>query len=275
MLNFPTRTRIIIASVILTLSFILLQQIDFGQILQIGLSFDPIKPVILSVMAYLICYWVLHFKVSGERFVTILLFPAITVFALTLLSEILIAGIFSSYGQVGLLLVSAVVFGVSNYITISTVNVLNVSYLREIPLGQAGRAAQFVITMLIAYMSFFMVFSNEILFVFKELFILFLTFLLVYISLWSIRISKKQRIVAALDIALLVTVLAFILSLWPINSTYVSLVLVLVFYSCLGIALEIRDIINRVIWIEYVSLLVLIFITLFLLAEWGINGHLL
>lgn len=275
MLNFTTRTRIIIASVVLTVSFILLQQIDFGQILQIRLSFDPIKPVILSIMAYLICYWVLHFKVSGERFVTILLFPAITVFALTLLSEILIAGIFSSYGQVGLLLVSAIVFGVSIYITLSTVNVLNVSYLREIPLGQAGRAAQFVITMLIAYMSFFMVFSNEILFVFKELFILFLTFLLVYISLWSIRISKKQRIVAALDIALLVTILAFILSLWPINSTYVSLVLILVFYSCLGIALEIRDIINRVIWVEYVSLLVLIFITLFLLAEWGINGHLL
>lgn len=275
MLNFTTRTRIIIATVLLTVSFIMLQQIDFGQIFQIGLSFDPIKPVILSFMAYVICYWVLHFKVSGERFVTILLFPAITVFALTLLSEILIAGIFSSYGQVGLLLVSAIVFGVSIYITISTVNVLNVSYLREIPLGQAGRAAQFVITMLVAYMSFFMVFSNEILFVFKELFILFLTFLLVYISLWSIRVSKKQRIVAALDISLLVTVLAFILSLWPINSTYVSLVLVLVFYSCLGIALEIRDIINRVIWIEYFSLLVLIFITLFLLAEWGINGHLL
>ncbi len=275
MLNFNTRTRIVIASIILTISFILLQQIDFQQALKLELNFDPVRPIILSIMTYLMCYWVLHFKVSGERFVTILLFPSITVFALTLLSEILIAGVFSSYGQVGLLVVSAVIFGISNYVTLLTINVLNVSYLKEIPLGQAGRASQFVITMLIAYVSFFILFSNEVFFVFKELFILFLTFLLVYISLWSIQISKKQRIVASLDIAILVTMLAFILSLWPINSTYISLVLILVFYSCLGIALEIRDIINRVIWIEYVSLLVLIFITLFLLAEWGINGHLL
>lgn len=275
MFNFKTRTRILITSVTLTLGFIILQQIDFRAYLAPTLNFDPIKPIILSLVAYAMCYWVLHFKVTGERFFTVLLFPAISVFALTLLMEILISGMFTGFGQWGLLILSSIFFWILNYITILTINVLNVSYLKEIPLGQAGRASQFVLTMLIAYISYFMLFSNEIIFGIKILMILFLTFLLVYISLWSIRMSKRQRVLASFDISILITLLGFILNIWPINSTYIALVLVLVLYSCLGIALEIRDIINRVIWVEYVSLLVLIFLTLFFLAEWGINGHLL
>lgn len=273
--NITTRARILILSTFLTLLFLLMQQYDFRQLWSINLSFDPIKPMVLSLITYIGCYWVLHFKVTGERFVTVLLFPAITVFALTLLSEILVSGILSNYGQLGLLLVITIVFWVLAYITFLTINVLNVSYLKEIPLGQAGRAAQFILTMVIAYISFFLVFSNDIFLVFKEAFILLQTFLLVYISLWTIKISKKQRIVAALDISILISVLSFILSLWPIESTYISLVLILVFYMCLGIALEIREIISKFIWVEYISLLVLIFFMLFLLAEWGINGHLI
>lgn len=273
MRNIKTKTRIIIASIVLTCFYLLLQQINFRYLLKLDFSFDPIKPIVLSIIAYLVSYWVLHFKVSGERFITVLLFPAITVFFLVLLSEILIASIFSSFGQIGLLLVSSVIFWTSCYITISTVNVLNVSFLQEIPLGQAGRASQFVITMIIAYIMFFILFSNEFLFIIKSLLIFVLSFFLIYISLWSLRISKGQRLVTTITISLLITVLAFILSLWPINSVYLSLVLVLVFYSCLGIALEIREIINKIIWIEYVFLLVVIFITLFLLAGWGINGH--
>lgn len=270
-----TRSRIMITTSLLTFLFLVVQQFDFRSIWPINLSFDPIKPFILSFVAYVLCYWVLHFKVTGERYVTILLFPAITVFALSLLSEILIAGILSDFGQYGLVLISTIVFWIFVYVTFLTVNVLNVSYIREIPLGQAGRAAQFILTMIIAYISFFLVFSNDIYLVFREIFILFETFLLVYIALWTIKISKRQRIIASLNIGVLISLLTFILSLWPINSTYIALVLILVFYVCLGIALEIREFISQFIWVEYVSLLVLIFIMLFLLAEWGINGHLL
>lgn len=275
MLKISTRRRIIIATSILTVLFLALQRFDFRLILGFELSVDPIKPIILSSIAYLLSLWVLHFKVSGERFVTILLFPAICVFAQILLWEILISGIFSNYGLVGLIVLSAGSFWVITYITLLTVNVLNVSYLREIPLGQAGRAAQFMLTLIIAYISFFLVFSNDIYLVFKEAFILFQTFLLVYIALWTIKMSKKQRIVAAMDISILIAFLAFVLSLWPINSTYIALVLILIFYICLGIALEIREIIDKWIWIEYISIFALIFISLFLMAEWGINGHLL
>ena len=275
MLKISTRRRLLIATTLLTLLFVVLQRFDFRIILGFNLSVDPVKPVILSAITYLLSLWVLHFKVSGERFVTILLFPAICVFAQTLLWEILISGIFSNYGLVGLIVLSAGSFWVITYITLLTVNVLNVSYLKEIPLGQAGRAAQFMLTLIIAYISFFLVFSNDIYLVFKEAFILFQTFLLVYIALWTIKMSKKQRIVAAMDISILIAFLAFILSLWPINSTYIALVLILVFYICLGIALEIREIIDRWIWVEYFSIFALIFISLFLMAEWGINGHLL
>lgn len=275
MIKINTRKRILIATSLLAFLFIVLLRFDFRLILGFKMSIDPVKPIILSSITYILTIWVLHFKVSGERFVTILLFPTISVFAQTLLWEILISGIFGNYGLVVVLILSAGSFWLMTYITLLTVNVLNVSYLREIPLGQAGRAAQFMLTLIIAYISFFLVFSNDIYLVFKELFILFQTFLLVYIALWTIKMSKRQRIIASMNISVLISFMAFILSLWPINSTYIALVLILMFYICLGIALEIREIIDKWIWVEYFAILILIFFSLFLMGEWGINGHLL
>lgn len=275
MKNLSTRTRILIATSILTIAYVVLSLVDLRRFVDFSLGFDPLKPVILGILAYMLCAWVVHFKVRGERLLTILFFPALAVFSLTLFSELLIGLILGSYGQIGLLVITAVVFWLLVYVTFSTINILNVSYIKEIPLGQAARAAHFVLTLLVAYISFFLIFSNDLFLVLKEGLIFGLVFVLVYMSLWSTNPSKRQRILSAFNIASMMTMLSFILSLWPINSTYLALVLILVFYVFLGIALEIREIINRWIWIEYISVFVLIFVILFLLAEWGINGHLL
>lgn len=270
-----TRTRIIIATSVLALVYMALSFIDTRSSISNSIGFDPIKPLILGALTYLLSSWVVHFKVRGERLLTILFFPSFVVFSLTLLGEVLLGAVFSAYGQFGLLMISTLIFWVVTYITLSTINILNVSYVKEIPLGQAARAAHFILTLMVAYISFFLIFSNDIFLILKEALIMGLTFVLVYMSLWTTNPSKRQRITAASNISVLITILAFILSLWPINSTYIALILILVFYVFLGISLEIREIINKWIWIEYISVFVLIFLILFLLAEWGINGHLL
>jgi hypothetical protein len=63
-----------------------------------------------------------------------------------------------------------------------------------------------------------------------------------------------------------------ILNLWPIDVFNFALFLVLVYYMCLGVALEIREIISRWIWYEYFAIFLVILILLLSTASWGING---
>ena len=99
-----------------------------------------------------------------------------------------------------------------------------------------------------------------------------ISFLLMYIALWSIKLKISQRLIASANIALFILLAAAVLSIWPVTAPYIALVLSLILYINLGISLEIRDIISKWIMIEYISLFFLIVIMLILVAEWGING---
>lgn len=272
--NITTRTRILIVTSVLTVAYFALQQVDFRVLMSINLNFDPVKPLLLALIVYLGAYWALFFKISGERFITVLMFPAIGVFAVTLLAELVLQAIFSELGQLSLLVVSAIIFWVFTYVLLLTVNILNASYLQEIPLGQAARAAQYVLSLIISYLIFFILFSNDIEVLIRFAFIALTGFILVYIALWSISMRLQQRFNASAAIGLLLGFISLILSIWPLSAPYLSLVLSLVLYVCLGISLEIRDIISRWIWIEYFALFALIIVLLTTVAEWGINGSL-
>lgn len=272
MLKLSSRTRIAVATSLLTLAYIILQQTDFRVLLDFEFSFDPVKPLVLGLIAYLVTFWALFFKISGERFITVLMFPAIGVFAISLFAELAILAVFSELGQLSLLIISAVFFWFFTYVMLLTVNILNAAHMQDIPLGQAARAAQFVLTLIISYFMFFLFFSNDIFLLFRLLGIHIIGSLVVYISLWSIDLYVYQRLTVSLAIGLLLVFAAAILSIWPVAAPYLALVLSLVLYICLGIALEIRDIISRWIWIEYLSLFGLIILMLVLVAEWGING---
>lgn len=267
-----TRTRIAVVTTLLTFAYVILQQTDFRTLLDFEFSFDPVKPLVLALMVYLGTYWALFFKISGERFITVLMFPAIGVFAISLFAELVILAVFSELGQLSLLIVSAIFFWLITYVMLLTVNILNAAHMQDIPLGQAARAAQFVLTLIITYFLFFLFFSNDIFLVFRLIGIHIVGALMVYIALWSIDLYFYQRLTVSLGIGVLLVFAAAVLSVWPVAAPYLALVLSLVLYICLGIALEIREIISRWIWIEYLSLFALIVVMLILVAEWGING---
>ncbi|KXK09582.1 MAG: hypothetical protein QY330_01955 [Candidatus Dojkabacteria bacterium] len=275
MSKISTRTRIAVISSLLTVAYVLLQQRDFRVLLDIDFPFDPIKPVLLAILIYLGAYWALFFKVRGERFITILLFPAIGVFSISLFAELIILTVFSELGQLSLILVSAVFFWLFSYIILLTVNILNAAYNNPIPLLQAARAAQFVLTLVISYFFFFLLFSNDIFLPFRLIAIHLISGLLVYITLWSLDLFFYQRLTVSLAMGTITSFAAAIVSIWPVSAPYLALAQSIVLYICLGISLEVRDIISKWIWIEYLSLFVLIVIMLALVAEWGINGTLL
>ena len=264
-----------IVTSLLAFLYFLLQEFDLKTLLNLNFSLDPFKPLLLALLAYFGTFWALFFKVKGERLITILLFPALGVFSIAFFAELLILSVFSELGQLSLVLMSTVIFWVFTYVSLLTVNILNAAYTQDIPLGQAARASQFVLTLIISYLIYFVLFSNDIFIVLRLGVTFIMSFLLVYISLWTIKLRMQQRLNASIGIAMLVTFGGAILSTWPVPAPYVALVLGLLLYICLGIALEIRDIISRWIWIEYLIIFVLILTMLVLVAEWGINGTLI
>src|SRR5690349_4229393 len=121
-----TRTRITIVTLTVTGLYLILQEVSLVQLLNLNfLNFDPIKPLLLASIIYVGTYWALFFKISGERFITILLFPAIGVLAFSLFSELLIATILPGLSQLSLLFSTTIVFGIFTYIVLLTVNILN------------------------------------------------------------------------------------------------------------------------------------------------------
>jgi hypothetical protein len=275
MKNISPRTRIVFVSLLIALVYALSSNIEFGAIDIGGKRVDLLKAIVLMIITYLGSFWSLFFNVRGERFLTLLFFPSFGVFLISLLGELIIITILSGLGQVALIVSSTISLGMYVYIVLLTVNILNRSYLENIPLALAARGALFILALLDAYLVFFMIFSND-LNIFVRLFIVFISSsLLINTCLWSVEYSFKSRMLVAGSVSILLCFLSFVLSLWPLIPPYLALVMSLVFYVFLNISMEIREIIGKWIWIEYFVLFVLILLFLLLLPEWGINGPLI
>jgi hypothetical protein len=276
-----TRSRIVIITVLTTVIYLALLNTSLTDVLKLPvpkLNFDPVKYLLLALVVYLGTYWVVYFKVKGERFLTVLLFPAISVVAISFLTDLIVAQLLlpslGEFGQISFGIFSMLIFGIFLYIILLTVNILNAASLTDIPLGQAARAAMFLLVLVVAYIAFFLLYSNDIsIFVRFPLLSFFGGFLL-YISLWTIKMPIGQRIIAGTAVGLLLGTIGLILSVWPIASAYIALVLSLFFYICLNIAMEIRETLSQFIWLEFIILFGLIMMLLIILSEWGINGGL-
>lgn len=270
-----TRTRAIILSFTITLVFLVTQQINFLEILDVDLPFDVIKLLIVSVVTYMGTYWVLNFRVRGERFFTVLLFPSLSIFILTFYIELIIASVFSELGRAFSQILASIIVTIIAYILILTANILNLGYLQKIPLTQAGRAAHYVLTLISTYLFFSIIFSNSIPAVFKLAGVFMISYLFTSIALWTIEINYRQRLLSSLGIALMLVLFTFVILLWPISSEYLALILSLIYYMALGIALEIREVLSGRIWAEYLLLYSAIIFILFIVSNWGINGRLI
>ncbi len=273
--NLSTRIKAVSLTIFITIIFAVLSEIDFLQILKIPLPFDFIKIFVLSFIYYIGLFWVLSFRIKGERFLTILLFPALSLFVLALYIELIINSIPDSVDKVFVRFIASMILAIFVYVSILTANILNVGFIEKIPLSQAGRASHYVLTLITNYLFISLLFSNSFLIYIKFLLVIIFTYIFTSIALWSINLRLKHRFLSSIAIALSVFIMTFVLSLWPVSSEYMAFILSIIYYIELGIALEVREIISTRIWIEYLLLYLGIILILFLIAEWGINGRII
>ncbi|MCA9385638.1 hypothetical protein KC717_03245, partial [Candidatus Dojkabacteria bacterium] len=231
-------------------------------------------PITLALMMALAFLWVLNFSIKGERLITIVGFASFNVFILAIFFESIIFSQ-SILGQITTMVVSLVFVFILSYLIILTMNILNVSYHSDIPLGQAGRAASYLFSLLVLYVAFFVLFSNSIL-IFVRFLLVFTTILYFsYSLLWTLKVDFEIRFLSAFAIALAVTGFALVVNIWPVSSALLSFILAVILYVCLGVALEMKEKVSRYVWIEYGTLFIIIVFLLLLSTSWGINGHLI
>ena len=272
-----TRARVVIVSLLVATAYVLMSLFWEGTSPDPQIQFveDLLKGLILGVILYLGTFWALFFKVRGERLITIMLFPSIGILVLSILMQLILVTFISNISQVPLLIISFLVLGAFTYINLLAVNILNTSYLQNIPLAQAAKAAVFIISLIDAFLTFYLIFTNDIN-IFYRLGIVYLTTVLFsYISLWSIELRRMNKVTISLTVSLLMLLLAGGISMWPVGAPYLALALTLTFYVCMNISLEMREIIGKWIWVEYGVIFTLIVFLLVLLSEWGINGPLI
>lgn len=277
MVKFTTRKRIIIVSILSAVFYIAQAGLDYSSFLntESQLRIDIVKGSILAIFLYLGTFWALFFKVRGERLFTIMLFPSIGILVLSVLLQLIIVNFIAGIGQITLLALSFFIVVLFTYINLLAVNILNISYLQNIPLAQAAKAVVFILSLIDSFLIFYMVFTNDINIFYRLGIVFIIVILLSYISLWSIDIKRGEKFLVSLTGALILTMVAFALSIWPISAPYLALAMTLILYILLNISLEMREIISRFIWIEYGIIFCLILLLMLILSEWGINGPLI
>lgn len=275
-----TRRRAIIVSTITSILVIMfLFDTDFFGYQSVVSSFPfaylwlKIVPVsLIAIVLYIGVMWVLFFKGRGVSRFSIGMFPSVALTPYLLSSESITESIFSDLGRVSLIIVSALICWIFIYLLILTANVVNGYVIYNIPLGQAGKAAQFIFSLIASYILILLLFGTGTRIELRIPLIFIFVFFYSFSCIWTLQLRPRQLWVNSIVISIIIAFAAFTLSLWPITAAYASMILVIFLYILLNMALETRENISSTMRVEYALLLVLVVMILFINAQWGING---
>lgn len=270
-MRITTRFKIMTASVVLPVLFI------FTTLFEVNTDFYIrnrllIVPAFLAVVEMLLVAWVVDFRLRGERLFTVLVFPALSLGIFVAFIGAVVRSTGNELDRISTLSFASVILGLLTYVLTANINILNLASIQNIPLGQAGRAAHYVLTLVFSYFSFVLLVSWEINFLVKPFILMALIFTYTFVALWTISLVYSHRFITSLGIAFLITFAFLVIGLWPIEAFYYALFIVLLYYMTLGVALEIREIISQWIWYEYTAIFLAILLILLATANWGING---
>lgn len=229
-----------------------------------------------AFVLFLLNLWVLFFKVNKSTAFTIAAFPSFCMIPFLIFSLTLIASVNNFANKLILSIVLVVGISIANYLLLLTSNILNGSVYSEIPLLQAGKASQFIFSLVSSYLILIYAFGSYQDFFIRILISLPFIYYFSYSSIWMNKnIAPGQVVTRAVAITLIMALSLFIFSIWPIEAVYAILAASVIFYILLNVALEIRKTLNRTVWIEYGVLTLLILILLFANSAWGINGSII
>lgn len=253
-------------------------QISTLNINQIDESSDNIKSIITvsgvaAVLLFILNNWVLFFKVKRKALLTIAAFPSVIIIPYLVLFLSILFTLNSYVTKFGFSFVISIGLIFITYLLILTTNILNGSLQFTLPLEQAGKASQFIFSLLSTYLMLIFIFSSNYNLVIRLVVLMAFVFYFTYSCIFLIKgLSEYQAIIRTIVVDVIMGVAILVLSVWPADSVYIILSIAVIYYILLNITLEIRNKLGKEIWVEYSVLLLLITFILFTNAVWGIKG---
>lgn len=251
------RQKFVLASILLSLGLLAVPLIP--------LEWRPIGLLIFAIVAYILAGWSLFDNLDGVEWITIVPMPALYGVAVSsfyfLLPESLIAK--------GVILA---LFGLGMYALFLAGNIFTIAKIRTIQLLKAAQAALFFFCLIAALLAFNTLFSLGLLFIWNGVLAFVISSLLSFSFYWSIRLEKRlSREVQALTwrTGTVVGLMATIISFFPADVWPLSLLLMTVMYSLLGLgqsALEEKIFGNTI--REYLAVFVGVALMFFVLLPW-------
>jgi hypothetical protein len=245
-------------------------QFDQGVYAQNTIIFTTI---ILSTLVFILTQWILFFRVRTIAFLTIGMYPSIVISPFILFSSSIFFTINSEVNQFIFILIVSIGLTILSYISFLTVNILHNSLRQQLPLEQAARATQFILSLISSYVVFIFALGSSYSILIKFVVILPYITYFTYSGIWILKtVSAKQIFLRTSAIVLTMVIATVVILIWPLSIVYSILSLAVIYYILLNVALDYRTTLNLGYWLEYIILIVLITVLLFTTAVWGING---
>lgn len=229
--------------------------------------------VAIAVLTLILTQWILFFRLKGRGLFTVGFYPSVSLAPFLLLASSLYFSINSSVNKSVYVIAVAIGISVLSYLIFLTTNILYISIKQTIPLEQAARASQFIISLISSYIIFIYALSSNYGLGVKLAIIVPFIFYFTYSGIWILKdISNRQVLDRTVVITLVMIFTIIVILVWPINVIYSILAASVIYYILLNVALDYRTKLNLNYWIEYIVLIILVSILLVTTAMWGING---
>lgn len=224
---------------------------------------------ILASLTTFFLYFILRTDILRKRgIIPILILPFFYTLSFSLFYSLIPPRFLSK-----LILTALYAFGV--YSLFLTENIFAISSLRTINLLRSARIVSFVITIFVLFFLFNVIFSLRFPIYITPVLVGFISFLMAIQFLWSYVGERDQggrevSIFSAI-LAIMMTELACVLTLWPVTPAIYAIFLTGIFYTYSGLShiwIE-RRLFKGILW-EYVWVGILSILFLVIFSKWGI-----
>jgi len=229
------------------------------------------RSLILFIALFFLTSWALFYKFSRKNIFNIVFLPSFLLIPYLLLSITTVETISSSLNKLLISGVLTLVIVVISYISLLTTNILNAAAVSKLPLEQAGKATQFILSLISTYLILIYAFGSYQNVIFRLAVLIPFIFIYTYTG---IRINKNNNYLSNIKttgITLLVALSVMVASVWPVEVAYSILMIAVIYYILLNLALEVRTRYTRALWVEYCTLILLVLLLFLSTSNWGIG----
>ncbi len=220
----------------------------------------------LTVFTYLLSAWSLKEGLSGIKWLTVLILPALFTAGVGLFYFLLPSTWLTR-------LPVAALYGLGLYALFLTENIFAVAAIRNIQLLRAAHAVGFLLTLLTAFFLYDTILSFRLSFWLNFILVFLVSLPLFIQGLWSVKLEEKisgQIWFYSLALSLIIAEGALALSFWPVTVSAGSLALITIMYVVLGLTQNYlsQRLFKRTIN-EYLTVGIIVLAVIIMTTHWG------